>query len=301
MFPTRTKSGRKVNLTSKMAEYQETRARTKKTLDEAILEEIERTTSLIEEYEKDIKWLTMNKLEVQLSHTSRTAPAAQSYTSRTAPAAQSYTLMTAPASQSHTSRTAPAAQSYTLMTAPASQSYTSMTAPASQSYTSMTAPASQSYTSMTAPAAQSHTSMTAPAARPHTSMTAPAAQSHVSPIASVIQSNAPLTAPAVQSYATQYSAAPMTLAPPATRAQVVIPSYEQPHSRPQYELNPAVEEFMPIGYHPRHTSTPAQQYMPQPQVQQNSQTTDVLQQLVTLLSKKDHLPSMEPEVFKETD
>ena len=73
MFPTRTKSGRKVNLTSKMAEYQETRARTKKTLDEAILEEIERTTSLIEEYEKDIKWLTMNKLEVQLSHTSRTA------------------------------------------------------------------------------------------------------------------------------------------------------------------------------------------------------------------------------------
>ena len=100
-----------------MAEYQETRARTKKTLDEAILEEIERTTSLIEEYEKDIKWLTMNKLEVQLSHTSRTAPAAQSYTSRTAPAAQSYTTMTAPASQSHTSRTAPAAQSYTSMTA----------------------------------------------------------------------------------------------------------------------------------------------------------------------------------------
>ena len=184
------------------------------------------------------------------------------------------------------------------MTAPASQSYTSMTAPASQSHTSRTAPAAQSYTSMTATAAQSHTSMTAPAARPHTSMTAPAAQSHVSPIASVIQSNAPLTAPAAQSYATQYSAAPMTLAPPATRAQVVIPSYEQPRSRPQYELNPAVEEFMPIGYHPRHTSTPAQQYMPQPQVQQNSQTTDVLQQLVTLLSKKDHLPSMEPEVFK---
>ena len=165
MFPTRTKSGRKVNLTSKMAEYQETRARTKKTLDETILDEIERTALLIEEYEKDIKGLTMNKLEVQMSHTS---------------------------------------------------------------------------------------------------MTAPVAQSHALPIASVVQSNAPLTAPAAWAYATQYSAAPMTLSPPATRAQVVTPSCEQPRSRPQYELNPAVEEFMPIGYHPRHTSTPAQQYMPHP-------------------------------------
>ena len=63
-------------------------------------------------------------------------------------------------------------------------------------------------------------------------------------------------------------------------------------------FNPLAAEF--IGYHPDRTpftSTPYNQVPPAPPVQQADSTTAVLEQLVTLLSKCDRLPQIEPEIF----